>query len=380
MCQNHQMFHPPPQTGDTDYDANNATKPMELSAETQSNPNRTPSSTYEGYSAPTAAGAARNSPKRKPPTEMQMALRPKRPKHETEGSIGQTQTAEASKLTAVVDSRPAESMARTASTHKSPPPPRGRPRAQSVPARLIREDWPAHQPDHHSQHVPPINLKTLRELELSEFYRNPKLRHDVVFDSQLHFRPNNDGTRGLKKKVDSHGYWQLVLVEFEVLLNAPKKKGPGARSHERPMKIPILLATMRAILLTLVPRADREEVESSLDPDLLMQQLAHGILDLKRMSLWLARIFKAHCAPMRDQWVDLMVSQFARGVDKGDNRALMEGWKSIFGILEAMKLVSYTFGYQSLYGLFHLLTQSAGCRKPPDSDTSSSSCLYCGGL
>ena len=107
------------------------------------------------------------------------------------------------------------------------------------------------------------------------------------------------------------------------------------------MKIPILLATMRDILLTLVPRADREEVESSLDPDLLMQQLEHGILDLKRMSIWLARIFKAHCAPMRDQWVDQMVCQFERGVDKGDTRSLMEGWKSIFGILEAMKLVSY---------------------------------------
>ncbi|RPB28619.1 T-complex 11 [Terfezia boudieri ATCC MYA-4762] len=231
-------------------------------------------------------------------------------------------------------------MARTASTHQSSPLPSPvRPRAHSLPARWVRPDWPAHQlPDRHSQHVPPVNLKTLRELELSEFYRNPKLRHDVVFDSQLHFRPNNDGTRGMKKKVDSHGYWQLVLVEFEVLLNASKKKDSSAHSHEGPMKIPILLVTMRDILLTLVPRADREEVESSLDPDLLMQQLEHGILDLKRMSLWLARIFKAHCAPMRDQWVDLMVSQFARGVDKGDNRALMEGWKSIFGILEAMKL------------------------------------------
>ena len=239
-------------------------------------------------------------------------------------------------------------MARTASAHKSSPSSRVRPRAHSLPARLTPADWPTRQtPDRHSQHVPPVNLKTLRELELSEFYRNPKLRHDVVFDSQLHFRPNNDGNRGMKKKVDSHGYWQLVLVEFEVLLN---QKDSSARSHERPMKIPILLATMRDILLTLVPRADREEVESSLDPDLLMQQLEHGILDLKRMSLWLARIFKAHCAPMRDQWVDLMVSQFARGVDKGDNRSLMEGWKSIFGILEAMKLVSYrSFKSQNLY-------------------------------
>ncbi|KAF8431042.1 T-complex protein 11-domain-containing protein [Terfezia claveryi] len=343
MCHN-QIFHTPLQTGDTDYDASNATKPMDLSSETQSNPNRAPGSTFEGYQTPTTAGTARNSPKRKPQSTEVLAFRDrpktKRARHEAEDCISQAQTTDAPKLTAVVDSRPAQSMTRTASTHKSSPlPSRVRPRAHSLPARLVRPDWPAHHsPDRHSQHVPPVNLKTLRELELSEFYRNPKLRHDVVFDSQLHFRPNNDGTRGMKKKVDSHGYWQLVLVEFEVLLNASKKKDSSAHTHEGPMKIPILLVTMRDILLTLVPRADREEVESSLDPDLLMQQLEHGILDLKRMSLWLARIFKAHCAPMRDQWVDLMVSQFARGVDKGDNRALMEGWKSIFGILEAMKL------------------------------------------
>lgn len=338
MCHNHQIFHSPLQAGDTEYDANNTTKPMDISTEAQSNTNRAPSSTYEDFQTPTTAVPARNSPKRKP-ANAEMALRPKRPRHETEGGIGQVQSAESPKLTAAVDSRPSQSMTRTASTHKVSPSSRVRPRAHSLPARLARVDWPVHQlADRHSQHVPPVNLKTLRELELSEFYRNPKLRHDVVFDSQLHFRPNNDGTRGLKKKVDSHGYWQLVLVEFEVLLNASKKKGSNTRSHERPMKIPILLATMRDILLTLVPRADREEVESSLDPELLMQQLEHGILDLKRMSLWLARIFKAHCAPMRDQWVDMMVSQFTRGVDKGDNRALMEGWKSIFGILEAMKL------------------------------------------
>ena len=345
MCHN-QIFHQQlQQAGDTEYDTNNAPKPMDIATDSTTDTARAPSPGFEEYqSTATVSVPTRTSSVKRKPASADMSIRPKRPRHESEGASGPDDAPETLKTqTSTTEPRPTQAMSRTTSTHRSSQSCKGRPRAHSLPPRLGRMDWVSHQVvDRQSQHVPPVNLKTLRELELSEFYRNPKLRHDVVFDSQLHFRPNNDGTRGLKKRVDSHGYWKLVSVECEVLLNLAKSKGAAPQPQGRPMKIPILLATMRDILLTLVPRADREEVESSLDPDLLMQQLEHGILDLKRMSLWLARIFKAHCAPMRDQWVDLMVSQFSRGVDRGDTRALMEGWKSIFGILEAMKLVSPT--------------------------------------
>lgn len=43
--------------------------------------------------------------------------------------------------------------------------------------------------------VPPITRATLRELDLGEIMRNPQLRHDVVFDPNLMFRPNYDGER-----------------------------------------------------------------------------------------------------------------------------------------------------------------------------------------
>lgn len=43
--------------------------------------------------------------------------------------------------------------------------------------------------------VPPITKDTLHELDLSEILRNPQLRHDVVFDPNLMFRPNYDGER-----------------------------------------------------------------------------------------------------------------------------------------------------------------------------------------
>lgn len=43
--------------------------------------------------------------------------------------------------------------------------------------------------------VPPITKTTLKELDLHEILRNPQLRHDVVFDPNLMFRPNHDGER-----------------------------------------------------------------------------------------------------------------------------------------------------------------------------------------
>jgi len=43
--------------------------------------------------------------------------------------------------------------------------------------------------------VPPISKSTLRELDLNEVLRNAQLRHDVVFDPNLAFRPNFDGEK-----------------------------------------------------------------------------------------------------------------------------------------------------------------------------------------
>ncbi|CCX33089.1 T-complex protein 11-domain-containing protein [Pyronema domesticum] len=189
-----------------------------------------------------------------------------------------------------------------------------------------------------AHNLPPVTLTTLRELDLSEIYRNPKLRHDVVFDAQLHFRPNLDGSRGKRKREQAENYWKNVLLECEELFkpkttpNSPRMVGWVAQ------KLPQLFKTMKDILSTLVPKSDREEVEAALENDLLMQQLQHGVLDFKKLSEWLAGVLKAHCAPMRDQWVEQMVSRVAYGVDHNKTPALVEGLKMVFGILEAMKL------------------------------------------
>lgn len=128
----------------------------------------------------------------------------------------------------------------------------------------------------------------------------------------------------------------MVLHECEVLLG-PSRWGRNNLAPV-PMKLPILFQTMRDILLTLVPKTDRMDVDSILDAPLLMQQLKHNVLDFKGLALWLSGVLKAHCAPMRDQWVEQMVAKVTYGVDNGKVSALVEGLQMVFGILEAMKL------------------------------------------
>lgn len=170
-------------------------------------------------------------------------------------------------------------------------------------------------------------------------------------------------------------YWQTVLRECEVVLGSSKWRNAEMFSTT-PRKLPILFETMRDILLTLVPKTDRSDVESILDPPLLMQQLRHNVLDFKGLSLWLATVLKAHCAPMRDQWVEQMVAKVAHGVDNRKVSALVEGIQMVFGILEAMKLVcNPLFGFHNSME-YLILIDFTGCRQPPDSNTSTSPHFY----
>lgn len=62
---------------------------------------------------------------------------------------------------------------------------------------------------------PPITRQTLKELDLHEILKNPQLRHDIVFDSNVQFRPNFDGERGRKKKELGNKYWYAIQKEIE---------------------------------------------------------------------------------------------------------------------------------------------------------------------
>lgn len=191
-----------------------------------------------------------------------------------------------------------------------------------------------HQHQKHSiPPLPPINLQSLKEIDLHEILKNPQLRHDILFDPQLQFRPNLDGERGRRKKSIIDRYWNEIQKECSqfFVLNP-------SNSIIEVSRLPILFSTLRDILLSLLPQKDRASVNEVMDIDLLVQQLSHGSFDFVSLSKWLGEVFKSHCAPMRDNWVSEMISKFDQAYKNGSVENLVQGLRMIFSILEAMKL------------------------------------------
>ncbi|KAK8441306.1 Protein SOSEKI 1 [Candidozyma auris] len=196
-----------------------------------------------------------------------------------------------------------------------------------------------HHHHHHHHHtpatpsLPPINLQSLKEIDLHEILKNPQLRHDILFDPQLQFRPNLDGERGRRKKTIIENYWSEIEAECRQFFDGPVK--PNTVKLPR---LPVLFTTLRDILLSLLPVKDRAPVNEIMDIDLLVQQLSHGSFDFVAMAKWLGEVFKSHCAPMRDQWVSDMISKFQQSYEENSVEKLVQGLRTIFFILEAMKL------------------------------------------
>ncbi|KAK6604679.1 T-complex protein 11 [Botrytis cinerea] len=160
---------------------------------------------------------------------------------------------------------------------------------------------------------PPVTKSTLSELDVNKIVHNPKLRHDINFDPDLHFRPNLDGEKGHREQFEKD------LGDAEWCL-------------------PATLKAIKGILETLVPQRDRSSVEETFNVDLLMQQFRKGVADLNKLALWLSQLLKCHCAPMRDSWVDEMVVHLSEGNQNGDVAMLVSGMRNLLGVLEAMKL------------------------------------------
>lgn len=184
---------------------------------------------------------------------------------------------------------------------------------------------------------PPVTKATLSELDVPRIVFNPKLRHDVNFDPDLHFRPNLDGESGRRKTQKATEFWNLLTAELGAFM-----RDPGCFEKElsgREWCLPLTLRAISEILSTLVPPEDRSSVEEILNVGHLMQQLRKGVADLEKLASWLSHTLKSHCAPMRDDWVDEMSKYLSTGNSTRDVSIIVQGLHTLLGVLEAMKLV-----------------------------------------
>lgn len=184
---------------------------------------------------------------------------------------------------------------------------------------------------------PPVTRATLSELDVTKIIHNPKLRHDINFDPELHFRPNLDGDKGRKKQDRAHQFWQSLKMELSMFI-ADRPAFYATYGYADDWTLPALLKAVKEIIQTLVPQRDRHFLDEGLNVELLMQQFHKGIADLEKLAQWLSQVLKSHCAPMRDDWVDAMYNQLSNGNKNSDLDELVNGMRSLLSVLEAMKL------------------------------------------
>ena len=222
---------------------------------------------------------------------------------------------------------------------------KNKPSPQSLPPRNQHNfhsstDKPAKSSTREHSHAmdPPVTKNTLSELDVNKIVNNPKLRHDINFDPDLHFRPNLDGEKGRRKTQKANDFWETMKMQLEnyILYRDQFERDLG----DTEWCLPATLKAIKGILETLVPQRDRASVEETFNVDLLMQQFRKGVADLGKLALWLSQLLKCHCAPMRDSWVDQMVSKLSAGNRDNDVKSLVAGMQHLLGVLEAMKLVS----------------------------------------
>lgn len=205
------------------------------------------------------------------------------------------------------------------------------PSLSTSPQPTLREGYSLEPP------VPPVTKITLSELDVNKIIHNPKLRHDINFDPELHFRPNLDGERGRRKQEKANQFWRTLSDQL-MLFVTDREEFQRRYRDGGDWCLPQLLRAVREIIQTLVPLRDREFLNEGLNVDLLMQQFNKGIADLERLASWLSGILKLHCAPMRDEWIDEMYYELSTGNRNNDMDLLVKGMRTLLSVLEAMKL------------------------------------------
>ena len=202
--------------------------------------------------------------------------------------------------------------------------------------------------------LPPVTRSTLSELDLNWIMHNVSLRVDVKYDHDLHFMPIQ-GPSGEQKRQDAKKYWLALAMEFRIYQHNLTDCDSCQHMEERvavtfKRRLPIMFETLGELLETLVPDRDHPKIVENLDTALLMQQVEKGVLDIVRLSQWIADLLKSHCAPMRDESADEMASKIEEGCTKSDMELIVDGLEKLFSFLEAMKLVRYTAPSDWFYG------------------------------
>lgn len=211
--------------------------------------------------------------------------------------------------------------------------------------------------------TPPITYDTLKELSVNHIFKSLQLRHDLLFDPNLSFRPNLDGPSGREKRKKADYYWRRVDLAFD-------------HSNDDWIFLKVIIQEICRILVSLMhpvaayppiamvvaghaalpwywpSHITKHDIHDVLDSDLIIQQLKYS-KQIGNQVDWLKSIFEKlllqphlsqqpqhHQHQQHQQATTRLVNTMTRYFSEG---RYANALKHCFTILEAIKLVSSFF-------------------------------------
>lgn len=127
---------------------------------------------------------------------------------------------------------------------------------------------------------PPMTKGTLSELDVNKIVNSPKLRHDINFHPDLHFRPELDDDKERQKSQKAEVFWATLR---RIL-----------RDHQREGN-----------------HFDSFDVEWRKRG--LLQQFQMSVAKRAKLATWLSQTLKCQSTPMLDNSIDEMATQINKG-------------------------------------------------------------------
>lgn len=180
--------------------------------------------------------------------------------------------------------------------------------------------------------IPPITASSLRELSVSQLFNCLQVRHDLLMDPNLSFRPNFT----YEKSRYAEKYWyRLKKAWKEHELKTPRI----IRAIDR------LVTELASILCTLISPFPRrpaasvvwnwpshigeKEIHAVLDPELILQEIVQDCFNIVTKFDFVLSIISPLC-PSEGEKIQALV----------DTHDYVEAMEAVFATLETIKLVS----------------------------------------
>ncbi|KAJ1907534.1 cAMP-mediated signaling protein sok1, partial [Coemansia sp. IMI 209127] len=176
--------------------------------------------------------------------------------------------------------------------------------------------------------LPPINRYTLRELKIQNILQNPRLRHEVLFEPKLEFRPNSCGQLAEAKQRAALQYWAAVEQAVKADTGAPSSVAT----------ITMLIVELREILVEMAEDSPKAELahhavdlRERLDDQRIRQQLENRVFDAASVVAYLVSAMEQFAQASRKALVARVLLYVQRG-------RFVRALRAAFDILECIKI------------------------------------------